>query len=191
MPETSNGNRRVEDEILKTITHLPTKKLASLAEKDFFKKMDDRDYMRIAVFLAEKSYEEEGCPIGAVIVDNKTGLIVGKGHNVLVQENDPYGHGEVSAIRDAGRQDFSETTIFTSLSPCDVCRSLIEMLGFARVVVGDITNAAGNEDALRGRGIQIDVLEDPQGVGLYAIYRQEKPDLDLEDWRGLAAVKNK
>jgi cytosine deaminase len=70
--------------------------------------------MRIAVLLAQKSYDEGGCPIGGVIIDNNTCRIIGKGHNTLVQDNDPYNHGETSAIRDAGRQDFSNTTIFTT-----------------------------------------------------------------------------
>jgi len=146
--------------------------------------------MRIGVLLAQKSYDEGGCPIGAVIVDDQTRQIIGKGHNTLVQENDPYNHGETSAIRDAGRQDFSEMTIFTTLSPCDVCASLIPMRQFARAVVGDVTNAAGNEKVLRDKGVMVDVLEDPQAIALYARYRAEKPELALEDWKGLGAVRH-
>lgn len=144
--------------------------------------------MRLAVLLARKSYLEGGCPIGGVIINNQTRSIIGKGHNTLFQENDPYNHGETSAIRDAGRRDFSKTTLFTTLSPCDVCASLIYMRGFARVVVGDITNASGNEPLLRARGVQVDILEDQAGIALYKQYRIEKPDQDLEDWKGLAAV---
>lgn len=144
--------------------------------------------MRIAVLLALKSYNEGGCPIGAVIVDDATRLIVGKGHNTLVQNNDPYNHGETAAIRDAGRQDFSKTTLYTSLSPCDICASLLHMRQFHRVVVGDVTNASGNENLLREKGLQVDVVEDPFGVSLYRAYREQKPNLDLEDWKGLAAV---
>ena len=146
--------------------------------------------MRIAVLLAQKGYNEGGCPIGGVIIDNQTRQIVGKGHNTLVQENHPYNHGETSAIRDAGRQDFSKTTIFTTLSPCDVCATLIYMRQFARVVVGDVTSASGNEDMLRAKGVTVEILEDPMGIALYAKYRSEKPDLDIEDWKGLAAVKD-
>ena len=62
---------------------------------EFFARLDDRDVMRIAALLARKSYDEGGCPIGAVIVDDATRQIVGKGHNTLVQENHPYNHGEV------------------------------------------------------------------------------------------------
>jgi cytosine deaminase len=144
--------------------------------------------MRIAALLAKKGYAEGGCPIGGVIISNESRQILGKGHNTLVQENHPYNHGETSAIRDAGRVDFSQTTIFTTLSPCDVCATLIYMRQFNRVVVGDVTNASGNEQLLRDRGVRVDILEDATGIELYAKYRREKPDQDVEDWKGLAEV---
>jgi cytosine deaminase len=181
----------ITDEVLNIIAHLPTKSLSSLIEKSFFQKLEDKDFMRIAVLLAQKSYEEGGCPIGGVIIDNETREIVGKGHNTLVQENDPYNHGETSAIRNAGRKDFSKTTIFSTLSPCDICATLIYMRQFPRVVVGDITNASGNEEMLRKKGIQVDILEDSMGIALYSKYRTEKPDQDREDWKGLAEVSKK
>ena len=180
----------VSDEVLNVIAHLPTHSLPVTVAPEFFKKLSDKDFMRIAVLLAQKGYNEGGCPIGGVIIDNQTRQIVGKGHNTLVQENHPYNHGETSAIRDAGRQDFSKTTIFTTLSPCDVCATLIYMRQFARVVVGDVTSASGNEDMLRAKGVTVEILEDPMGIALYAKYRSEKPDLDIEDWKGLAAVKD-
>src|ERR1700690_2319930 len=127
----------VTQEVLNTIAHLPTKSLAGIVEDGFFKKLTDTDFMRIGVLLAKKGYEEGGCPIGGVIVNNETRNIVGKGHNTLVQENHPYNHGETSAARDAGRLDFSRTTMFTSLSPCNICTALIQALQFRRLVVGD------------------------------------------------------
>jgi cytosine/creatinine deaminase len=57
------------------------------------------------------------------------------------------------------------------------------------VVVGDVTNASGTEQLMREKGVQVDILEDPEGIALYAKYRKEKPDQDLEDWRGVAAVR--
>jgi cytosine deaminase len=179
----------VMEEVLNAIAHLPTKSLPAIVEDKFFVKLNDRDIMRIAVLLAQKSYDEGGCPIGGVIIDNSTRRIVGKGHNTLVQDNDPYNHGETSAIRDAGRQDFSDTTIFTTLSPCDICAALIYMRQFDRVVVGDVTNASGSEQVLREKGIKVEILEDHVGIALYAKYRAEKPELDVEDWKGLATVR--
>jgi cytosine deaminase len=179
----------VSEEVLNVIAHLPTKSLASVADTGFFKKLADADFMRLAVLLARKGYEEGGCPIGGVVISNETRQILGKGHNTLVQENHPYNHGETSAIRDAGRIDFSQTTIFTTLSPCDVCATLIYMRQFNRVVVGDVTNASGNEQMIRDKGVQVDILEDQMGIELYAKYRREKPDQDIEDWKGLAEVR--
>ena len=177
------------EEALNVIAHLPTKSLASVAAHGFFKKLTDADFMRLAVLLAQKGYEEGGCPIGGVVISNQTRQILGKGHNTLVQENHPYNHGETSAIRDAGRHDFSQTTIFTTLSPCDVCATLIYMRQFNRVVVGDVTNASGNEQMIRDKGVRVEILEDQQGIELYAKYRREKPDQDTEDWKGLAEVR--
>jgi creatinine deaminase len=178
----------VTDEVLNTIVYLPTSSLRKIIEGEFFKKLTDKDFMRMAFLLARKGYEEGGSPIGGVIISNETRQIVGKGHNTLVQENHPYNHGETSAVRDAGRLDFSKTTMFTSLSPCDICAALIYMRQFKRVVVGDVTNSSGNEDLLRQKGVQVDILEDPEGVAFYEKYRKEKPEQDLEDWKGLAAV---
>jgi creatinine deaminase len=179
----------VTDEVLNTIAHLPTKSFSKIVEEGFFKKLSDRDFMRLAFLLAEKGYEEGGSPIGGVIIDNESRKILGKGHNTLVQEGHPYNHGETSAARDAGRQDFSKTTMFTSLSPCDICAALISQLQFQRLVVGDVTNFSGNEDTLRQKGVQVDILEDPEGIAFFAKYLREKPDQHLEDAHGLAAVR--
>jgi len=179
----------VTDEVLNAIVYLPTSSLPKIIQAEFFEKLTDKHFMRIAFLLARKGYEEGGSPIGGVIISNETRQIVGKGHNTLVQENHPYNHGETAALRDAGRLDFSQTTMFTSLSPCDICAALIYMRQFKRVVVGDVTNSFGNEDLLRQKGVQVDILEDAEGVAFYAKYRGEKPNQDLEDWKGLAAVR--
>ena len=179
----------VMDDVLNVIAYLPTSSLSKIVDDAFFMKLEDKDFMRIGVLLALKGYEEGGSPIGGVILDNGTRKILGKGHNTLVQENHPYNHGETSALRDAGRRDFSRTTMFTTLSPCDICAALIYMRQFSRLVVGDVTNASGNEPMLREKGVQVDILEDPEGIALYAKYKQEKPNQDLEDWKGVAAVR--
>ncbi|GLR71724.1 nucleoside deaminase [Agaribacter marinus] len=185
-----NKDSDVCEPALNAIAHMPTLSLPSLVNHDFVSRLSDEHFMRIAVLLAQKSYDEGGCPIGAIIVDNQTNAIVGKGHNTLIQESHPYNHGETSAIRDAGRIDFSKTTLFTSLSPCDVCATLLYMRGFNRVVVGDVTNASGNESLLRDKGVQVDILEDKLGVELYANFRKEKPEQDMEDWLGLAGCNS-
>tara|TARA_R110000868_G_scaffold9977_1_gene49087 strand:+ start:220 stop:789 length:570 start_codon:yes stop_codon:yes gene_type:complete len=178
----------LNDAALNAVAHIPTASLSAVIDDGFWAGLSDADFMRIAVLLAQKSYDEGGCPIGGVIIDNLSRKIIGKGHNTLVQEDHPYNHGETSAIRDAGRVDFSRTTIFTTLSPCDVCAALIYMRQFSRVVVGDITNASGNEGMLRDKGVRVEILEDAAAIALYKKYRAEKPQLDLEDWKGKAAL---
>ena len=39
------------------------------------------------------------------------------------------------------------------------------------------------------KGVKVDILEDPMGIALYAKYRAEKPELHMEDWKGLAAIR--
>ena len=184
-----NKDSAKTEALLRAVAHMPTKSLAVLMEPELAQSLSSADFMRIAVYLAQKSLDEGGCPIGAVIVDNDSGLIVGKGHNTLVQENHPYNHGETAAIKDAGRRDFSRTTLYTSLSPCVVCATLLYMRGFSKVVVGDITNASGSEALLQEQGVTVEILEDALGVEQYAGFRIEHPEQDLEDWQGLSAVQ--
>ena len=76
----------VDDSTLNAIAHLPTEYLPKVCAPDFFKKLTDANFMRLATLLAQKSYDEGGCPIGGVIIDSNTRQIIGKGHNSLGQE---------------------------------------------------------------------------------------------------------
>lgn len=185
----------INDSVLQAIAYMPTEYLSKLASPDFFARLADKDFMRIATLLAKKSYGEGGCPIGGVIIDNETRQILGKGHNTLGQENDSTTHGETAALRDAGRVaklkglgpiDFRKTTLFTTLTPCAVCCAQIQYRGhFDRVVIGDISNAPTTEPLLRAGGIKnVIVIEDEQAVSLYREYALKRPDLHYIDWGG-------
>lgn len=186
----------VDNAVLNTIAHIPTEHLHKIVAPAFFRKLEDKDFMRIGTLLAKKSYEEGGCPIGGVIIDADH-QIIGKGHNTLGQENDSTTHGETAALRDAGRVarlrgegpvDFRQTTMFTTLTPCEVCCAQIKhRCNFARVVIGDITNAPSTEAILRAdaNGIaHVEILEDAEAIALYKEYAEKRPDLNLIDWRG-------
>ena len=147
--------------------------------------LDDTHFMRRAYEQALKSYNEGGCPIGGVLVDNATGEILGEGHNMLVQEGNPIIHGEMSAMRAAGRMvTRRNTTMYTTLSPCMMCAGTIAQFKIGRVVVGDTVNSAGNVDFLRNNGIEVIVLDDPDCIKLVEKFREEKPALWTEDWGG-------
>ncbi|MCB1530545.1 MAG: nucleoside deaminase [Rhodospirillales bacterium] len=140
--------------------------------------------MKRAYRLALESYREGGCPIGALLVDD-SGRILGEGHNMLVQEGNPILHGEMAAMRAAGRHESRrDTTMYTTLSPCMMCAGTIVQFKIPRVVVGDAVNSAGNIEFLRERGVEVTVLEDPDCIALVKKFREEKPDLWLEDWGG-------
>ena len=143
--------------------------------------------MDLAYDLALKSYNEGGCPIGAVLVDD-TGEILGQGHNRLVQEGNPVLHGEMTAMREAGRMPSrAHTTLYTSLSPCMMCSGTILQFRIPRVVIGDTTNSPGNVDFLRENDVQVDVLNHQPCIELVAKFRAESPELWLEDWGGPGA----
>ena len=154
---------------------------------------DHETLMQLAFELALKGYAEGGCPIGGVLVDNDSGAVLGRGHNALVQEGNPILHGEMAALRDAGRlRDRHRTTMYTTLQPCFMCAGAIAQFGIPRLVVGDVVNASGDETIrfLRGRGVEVTVL-DPlaseaarQCVELVAKFRVEKPAQWMEDWGG-------
>ncbi len=149
--------------------------------------LDHQKYMRRAYELALKSYHEGGCPIGGVLVD-ADGNILGEGHNMRVQENNPIIHGEMSAMRAAGaRKNYHGTTMYTTLSPCMMCTGTILQFHIPRVVVGDTVNSEGNAALLRSKGVEVIILDDPDCIALVQKFRAEKPDLWLEDWGGDAS----
>ena len=144
----------------------------------------DLEFMDRAYRLALKGYNEGGCPIGGVLVD-EDGTVLGEGHNMLVQEGNPIIHGEMSAMRAAGRMATRrKTTMYTTLSPCMMCAGTIVQFKIGRVVVGDTVNSAGNVDFLRERGVEVTVLNHQQCIDLVKKFRDEKPGLWLEDWGG-------
>ncbi len=155
--------------------------------------LDEEALMARALGLAQKSYDEGGCPIGAVLADSASGLVLGQGHNGLVQEGNPIVHGEMAALRAAGRmKDRHRTTMYTTLQPCFMCAGTLVQFGIPRVVIGDAVNAAGPEtiDFLRSHGVEVTVLDRTasaaaQGcIALTAKFRAERPELWTEDWGG-------
>ena len=150
-------------------------------------------YMARAFALAARGYAEGGCPIGGVLVNNRTGEVLGEGANALVQEGNPIVHGEMAALRAAGRMpNRHHTTMYTTLQPCFMCAGTIVQFRIPRVVIGDVANASSDETIrfMRSRAIEV-VVMDPAAskaardcIDLTARFRREKPEQWLEDWGG-------
>jgi cytosine deaminase len=140
----------------------------------------DAKFMEEAYRLAKKSFDEGGLPIGSVLV--RGGQIIGAGHNQRIQQGDAIAHGEMDAIRNAGRQrTYRDTVIYTSLSPCMMCAGTIVQFGIPRVVIGENTTFGGNEDFLRGRGVEVVILNDPKCIALMERVIRERPGDWFED----------
>jgi len=144
---------------------------------------EDRKFMKLAYEEAQAGFNEGGVPVGAVMVDN--GAVIGRGHNRRVQDDNPVSHGETDCMKNAGRRpDYSEVTMYTTLSPCMMCAGTIIQFGIGRVVVGEERNFAGNIDFLRSRGVAVTLLDDADCIELMSRFIRERPELWYEDIAG-------
>jgi cytosine deaminase len=123
-----------------------------------------------------------GIPIGsAIMVD---GAIVGKGHNQRIQKESATLHAEMDALENAGRlpaATYRRSTIYTTLSPCDMCSGAILLYGIPKVVIGENTTFMGAENHLHSRGVEVEVLGDRRCIDLMAQFIETQPDLWNED----------
>ena len=140
------------------------------------------EFMRAAIEEAEEGLREGGIPIGSVIVHGER--IIGRGHNRRVQQGSVVRHGEMDAFENAGRQPaavYRECTLYTTLSPCPMCSGAILLYGIPRVVVGENRTFLGEEELLRSRGVQVEVLQDATCISLMTQFITRNPGLWNED----------
>ncbi len=139
-------------------------------------------FMRAAIEEARLGVIEGGIPIGSVLVHN--GRILGRGHNRRVQRNSVILHGEMDALENAGRQPariYRESVLYTTLSPCAMCSGAILLYGIPRIIVGENTSFRGEEELLRSRGVQLEILQDPECIQLMRDFVMATPELWNED----------
>jgi cytosine/creatinine deaminase len=147
----------------------------------------DAAFIRLAFAQAQKSYDEGGLPIGAVMVEH--GEIIAAGHNRRVQDDDPTAHGEMDCLRRAGRRArYDGVTMYATLSPCMMCTGTILQFGIPVVVIGEDRNFPGNMDMLRAHGVEVRLLNDAACIELMARFIRERPDLWDEDIAGRTDV---
>ncbi len=138
-------------------------------------------WMDAAIEQAEKGWREGGIPIGSVLAAGD-GTIVARGHNQRVQSGDPILHAEMDCIRKAGRRnDWSQLTLVSTLSPCPMCTGTAVLYKVPRVVIGENRTFQGAEHWLDEAGAEVLVLDDPRCVELMHRLQREKPGLWAED----------
>jgi cytosine deaminase len=143
----------------------------------------DKNFMQLAIRQAERSRAMGGIPIGAALARGSE--LLSEGHNERVQNADPIAHGEIACFRNAGRQSsYASTTLYTTLSPCQMCSGAILLFRVPRLVVGEAKTFAGDLNYLMHEGVEVVLLNDPKCIDLMTRFRNENPELWSEDIGG-------
>jgi cytosine/creatinine deaminase len=142
----------------------------------------DREFLAVAIEQARIGRSEGGVPIGgALVVD---GTVLAAGRNRRVQQGSAIRHGETDALENAGRQPASvyrRATMYTTLSPCDMCTGAILLYGIRRVVMGENRTFVGGEELLWARGVELVNLDSSECVELMREFIAEHPEIWYED----------
>ena len=140
------------------------------------------EFFQAAIEEAKQGLHEGGIPIGSVLVLD--GQIVGRGHNRRVQKGSVILHAEMDCLENAGRmsaQDYARATLYTTLSPCDMCSGTALLYRIPRIVVGEHTTFRGPEDYLRKRGVTLNIVGDETCIRLMRDFIRDNPTLWNED----------
>jgi len=140
------------------------------------------EFMQAAIDEAQKGLSEGGIPIGSVIVHK--GRIIGRGHNRRVQQGSAVLHGEMDAFENAGRQPakvYAESVLYTTLSPCSMCTGAILLYGIPKVVIGENQTFLGEEELLRSRGVEVEVMQEASCIDMMRRFIADSPELWNED----------
>jgi cytosine deaminase len=143
---------------------------------------DDSTWLDLAIAEARVGRQEGGIPIGAALVVD--GEVLGVGRNRRVQLGSAIRHGETDALENAGRQPasvYARATMYTTLSPCDMCSGAILLYGIPRVVIGEHRTFMGAEELLRTRGVEVLDLDSEECVALMREFIAAEPGLWGED----------
>ncbi len=139
-------------------------------------------FMRAAFEQAEIGLSEGGIPIGSVLVLD--GDIVGRGRNRRIQQGSPILHAEMDCIENAGRltaADYRKTTLYSTLSPCDMCGGAALLYKIPKVVIGENRTFQGSEHYLRSRGVLLEVVDSEECIQLMTDFIHRFPELWNED----------
>ena len=142
----------------------------------------DHELMAHAIAQARIGLAEGGVPVGAALVVD--GEVVAVGRNRRVQLGSAIRHGETDALEQAGRLPASvyrRATMYTTLSPCDMCTGAILLYGIPRVVMGENRTFVGGEDELRSRGVEVVSLDSDECVQLMSAFIAAHPEIWNED----------
>jgi creatinine deaminase len=138
------------------------------------------EFMQAAIDEARMGRQQGGIPIGSVLM--RDGKIVSRGHNKRVQERDPIAHGEMDALRNAGRQrTYRDTVLYTTLMPCYMCAGTIVQFKIPKVVVGEARTFGESKEFLESHGVEVVILDSEECVQMMQEFIEAEPTLWNED----------
>jgi cytosine/creatinine deaminase len=140
------------------------------------------NFLDAAIDEARLGLAEGGIPIGAALVID--GRVVARGHNRRVQRGSAVLHAEMDCLENAGRlraADYRRATLYSTLSPCDMCSGAALLYGIPRIVVGEHRTFLGPEAYLAERGVELIVLDDERCIALMHDFIAAHPMLWNED----------
>lgn len=136
--------------------------------------------MQAAIDEARSGLNSGGIPIGSVLV--RDDLIIGKGHNLRVQQDDPMAHAEISCLRDAGRVgSYRDSILYSTLMPCYLCAGAVVQFGIKKVIVGESRTFSGAREFMESHGVEVVDLDLDECVAMMDDFISKEPELWNED----------
>ena len=140
------------------------------------------EFLEAAIEEARKGAAAGGIPIGSVLVID--GRIVGCGHNQRVQKGSSVLHAEMDCLENAGRikaADYRRATLYSTLSPCDMCSGAVLLYGIPKVIIGENRTFRGPEEHVRSQGVEVVVVDNQECRQLMETFIKNNPELWNED----------
>jgi len=115
-------------------------------ERSIDQKESDDFFMAQALDVAQKAFDSQEVPVGALIVA-PDGVVLAEGWNQPILSHDPTAHAEIQAIRVAGQvisnYRLVDCTLYVTLEPCTMCVGAIVHARLKRIVFGALESKAG------------------------------------------------
>ena len=139
-------------------------------------------FLKMAIEEARQGLAEGGIPIGSVLVVD--GKVVGRGHNRRVQRGSAILHAEMDCLENAGRlspAQYRRSVLYSTLSPCDMCSGTALLYRIPRIVIGENRTFRGPEEYTASRGIELEIVDDPECIAMMEEFIATRPELWNED----------
>jgi len=144
--------------------------------------LDHEKFYSVAFRAAQKGLESGGIPIGScLVIDNK---VCGIGINKRIQCDSVIKHAEMDCLENAGRlrgNDYRNSTLYTTLSPCMMCAGAILFYRIKNVVIGENKNSVGEHELLKSVGVNVTILQDTNTINMMSEWISKNENIWNED----------